>query len=285
MKKKTQPPQKSIANQKKTARKTAVPHEPWACAAVIVAAGSSSRMGGKVKKPYLELRGKPVLSWTLSRLAHVPGLREIILVTRPEDRPRASRTAQQARIPKKVKVLFADGGARRQDSVLSGLRAASENCGLVLIHDAARPFPALEAIAAAIEAAHERGGAILAMQVKDTVKRELDHHLIPLAQKVSGQNLGTPESLNGTKLIGKTVPRKGLWLAQTPQIFRRQQLLELFERFQREAPGEEVTDDAAVYERYGHAVTLIESSATNLKITRSEDLQIAEAYLRLGLVK
>ncbi|MCW8129646.1 MAG: 2-C-methyl-D-erythritol 4-phosphate cytidylyltransferase [Planctomycetota bacterium] len=257
----------------------------WTCAAVVVAAGSSTRMGGKVKKPFLKLRGKPVLSWTIKALGRVPGLKELVLVTRPEDRRMARRCADQARLPRSVKLLFADGGARRQDSVMNGLLATSESIGLVMIHDAARPFPDPGAIAKAVGLAHERGASILAVPVRDTVKRELDHALIPLAQKVSGQNLGSPESLNGTKIIGKTVPRKGLWLAQTPQVFRRVMLLELFERFQREAPGEEVTDDAAVCERYGHAVALVDSSSTNLKITRPEDLQIAEAYLRLGLVK
>lgn len=259
--------------------------EAWASAAVVVAAGGSTRMGGKVKKPFLKLRGKPVLVWTLRALGRVPGLRELVLVTRPQDRAQAQRAARDARLPRKIKIVYADGGARRQDSVMNGLHATSEACGLVMIHDAARPFPSLEAIAKAVAIAHERGGAILAIQVRDTVKRELDHNLLPLAQKVSGQNLGSPESLNGSHFIGKTVPRKGLWLAQTPQIFRRSMLLEMFERFQRESPGEEVTDDAAIFERYGHAVALVESSLTNLKITRPEDLNIAEGYLRLGLVK
>src|SRR5471030_2785557 len=84
--------------------------------AVICAAGSSSRMGGKVRKPYLMLRGKPILAWTLAALARVPQLEEIVLVTRPDDRDMALKAARKANLPRRVKLITADGGARRQDS-------------------------------------------------------------------------------------------------------------------------------------------------------------------------
>jgi 2-C-methyl-D-erythritol 4-phosphate cytidylyltransferase len=216
-------------------------------------------MGGKVKKPYLSLRGRPVLSWTLERLGKTPGLQQIVLVTRPDDRPRATRAAQKAGLKKSIRLDFADGGARRMDSVFNGLKATAPDSGLVLIHDAARPFPPASAIKQALEAAQQGGASILSIPVRDTVKKETG---------------STPPACN------LTVPRAGLWLAQTPQVFRRGKIIELFERWMRESPQEEATDDAAICERYGIPVALIESSATNLKITRPEDLKIADAFLK-----
>jgi 2-C-methyl-D-erythritol 4-phosphate cytidylyltransferase len=236
----------------------------FSAAAVVVAAGTSSRMGGKVRKPYLTLRGKPVLAWTLSALAKVKGLKQIVLVTRAEDRALALRAAKKARLPARIKLIAADGGARRQDSVLNGLKACSAQCDLVLIHDAARPFPPQQAMYEACQSALSGGAAILAVRVKDTVKREAD------------------DAANGAR-IETTVPRAGLWLAQTPQVFQRSGIIGLFEKLGREAPDREVTDDATVCEILGQPVALIESSETNLKVTRPEDLRIAEAFLRLKL--
>jgi 2-C-methyl-D-erythritol 4-phosphate cytidylyltransferase len=237
----------------------------FSAAAIVVAAGSSSRMGGKVRKPYLSLRGKPILAWTLSALAKVKGLKQIVLVTRPDDREMAMGVAKKAKLPSRIKVLLADGGARRQDSVMNGLRASSPQCDLVLIHDAARPFPPMQAMADACQSALSSGAAILAVRVKDTVKREAD------------------SSKNGPS-IETTIPRVGLWLAQTPQVFQRDLIIKLNEKLAREAPHREVTDDASICEILQQSVALIESSDTNFKVTRPEDLRIAEAFLKLKLV-
>ena len=227
-------------------------------------------MGGKVRKPYLELLGKPVLAWTLKALSRVKGLRQIVVVTRPEDRAMAQAAAKQASLPRSVSLDFVDGGARRQDSVLNGLKATAPQCGLVLIHDAARPFPAQQAMAEACAQARLLGAAILACRVKDTVKREKEDP--------------APGTRHSAPVTFESVPRQGLWLAQTPQVFRRKLILELLERLMRETPEREVTDDAAVCEAYGQAVALVESPQTNLKITRPEDVLLAEAYLKAGLV-
>jgi 2-C-methyl-D-erythritol 4-phosphate cytidylyltransferase len=239
---------------------------------IIVAAGSSSRMGGKVRKPYLKLRGKPILTWTVAALSKLKGVKQIVLVTRPEDRKRAAAAAKLARIPKSVRLNFADGGARRQDSVFNGLNATIAEADLVLIQDAARPFPQKETMERACSSAMELGASILACRVKDTVKREADPDTSPITSHSSPVTL-------------ETVPRAGLWLAQTPQIFRRILILELFARLMGESPNREVTDDASICELFGHPVALVESSETNFKVTRPEDLAIAEAYLKLGLVK
>lgn len=234
------------------------------CAVVIVAAGISKRMGGKTRKPYLRLLGKPILTWTALRFVQLGGIEQLVVVTRLEDRPQAQRAVKQAKLPRKILVTYAEGGARRQDSVLNGIRASNPATEIVLIHDAARPFPPLEAMRAAIDAARRQGGAILAVPVRDTVKRQQD---------------GVGETT-----IETTVPRAGLWQAQTPQVFRRALIRDLFEMLAHTTPDLEVTDDAAVCERFNQPVVLIESSTTNIKITRPEDIPIAEALLKQKLV-
>ena len=259
------------------ARKVLRTSPPPRSSAVVVAAGSSSRMGGKVRKPYLKLRGKPILVWTLAALGKVEGLTQIVLVTRPEDRAMARDMARRAKLRRGIKVSFADGGARRQDSVFSGLSKTSVASKLVLIHDAARPFPPQAAMRAACDQALEIGAAILAVRVKDTVKKEAQ-----LAPPGRGPANDAPQQLSSR--IETTVPRAGLWLAQTPQIFQRGLILELFEKLAAGNPNQEVTDDASICELFHAPVALVESSETNLKVTRPEDLLIAEAYLKAKMV-
>lgn len=245
----------------------------FTASAIVVAAGSSSRMGGKVRKPYLSLRGRPILTWTLSALGKVTGVGQIVIVTRPEDRRRAATAARRAKLPKHIRLDWALGGARRQDSVFNGLQSVSPDSELVLIHDAARPFPPQTAIVTACEHTLRSGAAILACRVKDTVKREL--HPIPASHNKKVGRMPPPHNTN----ISATVPRAGLWLAQTPQVFKRTLLIRLFERLAKEAPDQEFTDDASICEFFRHPVALIESSETNLKVTQQDDLLIAEAYL------
>ena len=245
------------------------------CTAVVVAAGSSSRMGGNVRKPYLSLNGKPILSWTLQALTHVFGLHQIVLVTRPDDRETALAAAQCARLPGTIRLDCAEGGARRQDSVWNGLKATLAESELVLIHDAARPFPPPNAMWQACLEAKRIGAAILACRVKDTVKRQADQN-----SPVPDPLIELDEAPPAIQIEG-TVPRAGLWLAQTPQVFQRALILSLFERLALETVPHELTDDASVCELFGQPVGLIESSETNLKVTRPEDVLIAEAYLKM----
>jgi 2-C-methyl-D-erythritol 4-phosphate cytidylyltransferase len=232
--------------------------------AIVCAAGSSTRMGGNVRKPYLSLRGKPILSWTLAALARIPQVQQIVLVTRPDDRDMALDAAAQADLPQRVTVDTADGGARRQDSVFNGLKATRTDAQLVLIHDAARPFPQHKALVEVCAKAAEIGAAILACRVRDTIKRE------------------RPGS---SAVIDTTVPRAGLWQAQTPQVFQRQLILDCFEKLAREAPELDVTDDASICEFFQQPVALVESSTSNFKVTQPEDIAIAEAFLSCGLVE
>ena len=234
-------------------------------AAIVCAAGSSNRMGGNVRKPYLTLRGKPILSWTLAALARLPQLEQIVLVTRPDDRTIALECAGFADLPGRVRVDTVDGGARRQDSVFNGLKATRADAELILIHDAARPFPQQDALVQVCDRASETGGAILACRVIDTIKKERPGN-------------------SANAVIETTISREGLWRAQTPQVFRRELILECFERIAREAPEKEFTDDASICEHFNHAVALVESNSSNIKVTQPEDIAIAEAFLNSGLV-
>ena len=164
--------------------------------------------------------------------------------------------------PSRVTEKVVAGGAERRDSVWQGLQEVSAGTDIVLIHDAARPFITRRVIDACIEAVQRYGAAVVARPLADTVKR------------------ATPEGE-----VAATVERAGLWGAQTPQGFRYSLLFNAYRR----AVAEEwpVTDDAAVVERAGHRVRLIEGEAVNFKVTRPEDLLLAERLLggppRIGI--
>ena len=192
-----------------------------AVGAVIAAAGSSSRMGGrdKLAEP---LDGIPVILRTLAAVEAVPEIREIVVVTR-EDRVEEYRRllGQCSRLRAVV-----PGGSTRQESVRNGVRALSPDCTLAAIHDGARPLVAPEVFARCIEAARSCGAATAAVPVKDTIK---------LADEV-GRVLDTPD-------------RSRLWAVQTPQIFDRERYLRAAEEAERR--GLSCTDDCQLFEAAG----------------------------------
>jgi len=227
-----------------------------ACAAaVVVAAGASTRMKSPVRKPFMKIGGREILAWTVENLARVRAIRFFVIVVRPEDEAVARRILSRVKALAGREVRFAPGGPRRQDSVLNGLKACGDDASLVAIHDAARPLVPPENVERAIEAAAKIGGAILACPVRDTLKAV------------------APDGL-----ILRTVPRDGLYAAQTPQVFRLDELRELMERACRE--NREFTDDAGVFEAYGKPVLVVDSGPENLKITSRCDLKIASAGLK-----
>ncbi len=224
---------------------------PFACC-ILVAAGEGRRLGG-VRKGFLELAGRPLALHAAGRLALAPEVAGIVLVVHADDLERARALVAAEGAGTKLLAAVA-GGARRQDSVAAGL-AALPGCEVVLIHDAARAMVEPGVVSRVARAARERGGAIAACPVADTLKR------------ADGDGM----------LIAGTVDRSGLWAAQTPQGFRTALYRELAARAA--AEGLEVTDDAAVLERYGHAVELVPSPASNFKVTRPEDVELAEMLL------
>ena len=231
--------------------------------AVVVAAGRSERMGGRDKLA-MDLAGRPVLAWSLAAIAASPLVERIVLV-------RSAAQAAEARpawLPDKVVAVVA-GGARRQESVAAGIRAleaapaapAASPAGgvapgsrVLLIHDGARPLATPALVEAVARAAAEHGAAIPVMPVTETLKR------------VDGE------------IVVATVDRTGTAAAQTPQGVRWDVLRDALARVRPE-DARELTDEAALLEAAGVAVRAVPGEAANLKITRDEDIALAESRL------
>ncbi len=219
--------------------------------AIIVAAGSGTRLKLETAKAFVPLGGRPLLHYSLRAIAAVAAIGEAV-VTVPlgmEAQARAEVTRAGLEIP--VKLIA--GGAERQDSVRIALGLSSAESEIVVVHDAARPFAAPALFAACLDAAQRADGAIAAIALADTLKR------------------------TDGRTITATIARAGLWQAQTPQAFRRKMLVEAHDRALRERWA--ATDDAELIERCGGRVEVVASSATNLKITTPADLEIAEALV------
>ncbi len=188
---------------------------------------------------------------TFSRL---PGLTSILLVAATDAFGLATSTVEEY-APWPVPVRIVAGGAERQDSVAAGLAALEDAVDVVLVHDAARPFVTLACVDACVQAAARHGAAIVAERARDTVKLVRDQGV-----------------------IAETLDRRSIWLAQTPQGFRTALLREAYERARRD--GVVATDDAALVERLGHPVHVVEGGPSNRKITTPEDLRWAEVVVR-----
>jgi len=222
---------------------------PSGFCAVVPAAGRGRRMGGESPKQYLALCGRTVIEHALAALLAHPGLRRLVVVLAPDDR-RFGRL-EVARDPR---VITAPGGAERADSVLAGLSALQDEPAhtLVLVHDAVRPCVSSGELDRLLDAADPVRGALLAVPVRDTLKR------------------AGPDGR-----VRETVDREGLWQALTPQAFGLGAL-----RTALEGDRAGVTDEASAIERSGQAPRLVEGEAGNIKITRPADLELAEAVLR-----
>jgi 2-C-methyl-D-erythritol 4-phosphate cytidylyltransferase / 2-C-methyl-D-erythritol 2,4-cyclodiphosphate synthase len=156
------------------------------------------------------------------------------------------------------------GGERRQDSVANAFREVSQRADIVVVHDAARPFVSGELIERTIAAAAESGAALAALPARDTVKRGVRHAWSPAA--------GSPATApTEVIVVAETLPRESIFLAQTPQAFRRAILRDAL------VFTDEATDEAALVERAGHAVRLVVGEPSNIKITTPEDVPLAEA--------
>lgn len=220
------------------------------CTALVVAAGRGSRFGGPLPKQYALFKGQPVLRRTVAALQACPAIDHVVVVIGPGDGSHYEAALAGLNLPPPVA-----GGASRQQSVLNGLEAlAATPPKYVAIHDAARPFVRPSDIETCLAAASAPGtdGAVLGVPLADTLKRVGDE-----------------------KAIVETVPRRGLWRAQTPQIFRFAPLLAAHRAAADLGAAEAtaLTDDAAVAERAGLKVVMVEGSEDNRKITTSDDLQ------------
>lgn len=221
---------------------------------VVPAAGAGRRMGGDVPKQYLPMGDRKVIEHTLARLARVPQLQGISVAVGAQD-----EYWQDVQLPGDVPVMNVTGGTERYHSVFNGLMAllgrADEN-DWVLVHDAARPCVRLEDIARLIDALRDDDvGGLLGLPVTDTMKRT--------DQK--GE-------------VIETVPRGDLWRALTPQMFRYKMLMDALGKAI--DMGQAMTDEAAAIEWAGYSPRMVEGHADNIKITRPQDLNLAELYLR-----
>ncbi|HEX5564421.1 MAG TPA: 2-C-methyl-D-erythritol 4-phosphate cytidylyltransferase [Sporosarcina sp.] len=216
----------------------------------IPAAGSGKRMGAGQNKLFLPLAGKPILIHTLEVFEKDPACQGIMLAVKPEERADIQRKLANFSITK-VKALV-DGGSERQHSVAACIHAYDRD-GIVLVHDAARPFIRRAVIHSLVKTAQESGAAIAAVRVKDTMKRVYD---------------GTVE---------ETVDRETLWIVQTPQAFRYEVLKQAADSAI--AEGFVGTDESMLVERVGFPVKIVESTYDNVKMTTKEDLVYGEAIL------
>lgn len=226
------------------------------CFALVPAAGSGSRMGGGLPKQYLPLAGRPLIFHALAALAAVAAIDKVFVVLAPDDAEWSRH--DWSGLGDKLVVLRC-GGDTRAASVTHGLRAMRQTVGpedWVLVHDAARACLTVDHVAALIrEAGCDPVGGILAVPLADTLKQ-------------------AAAAADGTARIAATVPREGLWQAQTPQMFRHGMLLDALEF----APA--VTDEASAIEALGLKPRLVAADATNFKVTYPLDLRLAELILQ-----
>jgi 2-C-methyl-D-erythritol 4-phosphate cytidylyltransferase len=222
-------------------------------AVILPAAGRSTRFRDREKKVFANLDGRPVWLRAAELFVTRNDVCQCLVVVAPEDQETFRRrfSANLAFLD----IRIADGGAERFESVANALAQVNQDVDLVAVHDAARPCLTSQLIDEVFAAGAKTGAAMLAVPVTDTIKRADER----------GQ-------------VRETVARQGLWLAQTPQVFRRDWLTQAYAdrtRFRKD-----LTDDAQLLEAAGHTVHLVQGSALNVKITTKEDLALAEAVLK-----
>jgi|ERR1043166_2976795 2-C-methyl-D-erythritol 4-phosphate cytidylyltransferase len=220
--------------------------------AIIVAAGIGQRFAGSQPKQFIELLGRPLITHTLEKFESCPSVDEIILVLSQEGRERSEISNFRSQIKKLKQVIT--GGKTRAESVKNGLDAIANatSYDIVAVHDGARPLVSVDEITRTIEKASETGAACLVADVTDTIKQVENKH------------------------ISGTVDRSTLRRALTPQAFHYDILRKAFEGA--DLSGS-ITDECYLVERLGVNISVIPGSARNIKITRAEDLILAEAYL------
>ena len=223
--------------------------------AIIAAAGAGTRMASDRPKQFLLLAGTPVIFHTLKVFEQCDSIHEVIVVLPAEESAGFLSMAGKSGLRKVARVV--PGGATRAESVKRGLMSIrSATAEIVAVHDGVRPFVTVEEINETVAVAHADGAAILVAPVTDTIKQVSDRSVL------------------------KTLDRGGLRRALTPQCFRYELLREAYQRA--DVNDASLTDESALVEQLGHRVSVVEGSARNIKITTSEDLEIAEALFKEG---
>jgi 2-C-methyl-D-erythritol 4-phosphate cytidylyltransferase/2-C-methyl-D-erythritol 2,4-cyclodiphosphate synthase len=219
-------------------------------AAIIAAGGKGIRMGAATPKQFIELgEGGSMVVRVLRTFAACRIVQEVVMAI-----PNDWQAAHWPALDRPFRCVA--GGARRQDSIANALEAVSDAADVIVIHDAARPFVTAELIERTIRAAHDHGAAIAAIAATDTVKQATDRHA------------------DGTWRIRATLPRDTIYLAQTPQAFRRDVLVDAMA-----GADATVTDEATLVERAGYPVHIVPGDPANIKVTTAYDLETARARL------
>jgi 2-C-methyl-D-erythritol 4-phosphate cytidylyltransferase len=223
-------------------------------AVILPAAGSSTRFGGPQKKPFVTLDGRAVWQRAAELFWTRPDVVRTFVVISPDDRDEF--LSRFAGVVAFANAEVVTGGAERFESVANALARVPAEADLVAVHDAVRPLTPAPLVDAVFAAAAEHGAAMLAVPVADTLKR-----VDPDTNRITG-----------------TVPRAGLWQAQTPQVFRRDWLVAAYAK--RSEYGSAITDDAQLVEAAGHAVAVVPGSPANFKVTTRDDLLLADAVVK-----
>lgn len=228
--------------------------EIYQVVAIIPAAGVGARMGLTKAKQFIDLCGKPILAVTLSHFQKCNLIDRIVLVVSQDDVDYCKREiVDRYKLSKVFKVIV--GGKRRQDSVRKGVESVANSCRWVLIHDGVRPLVTTELIERIIKAAKDFRAVITGLPVKETVKE-----------------------IDGQGRVLRSVDRSQLWLIQTPQIFRWEDINLAYQKALTHG-WEEATDDAFLIEKMGIPVNIIEGEENNIKVTTSQDLDIARLLI------
>jgi 2-C-methyl-D-erythritol 4-phosphate cytidylyltransferase len=220
---------------------------------ILPAAGQSSRFKDKEKKPFAVLDGRAVWLRSAELFITRDDVVQCLVVVAPDDLELFRRRFAANLVFMNVQIV--EGGRERSDSVANALAQVKAEAEFVAIHDAVRPCVTKEQIDDVFAAAVKSGAALLAAPVHDTVKKVTAQHKVEA-----------------------TVPRAGLYLAQTPQVFRKEWIVDAYAR--RAQLGKDVTDDCQLIEAAGHPVAVVDGTLTNVKITTKGDLALAEAILK-----
>ena len=256
---------------------------PHRFAVILAAAGKSRRFADcctnadnkdcnnvtAFKKPFVDLCGQPVWLHSAALFAAKDYVRQLIVILSPEDREFFETT--YARQIAQWSLELVDGGAERFESIENGLRRVRLDINFVAIHDAARPCVTAKQIDAVFRTAEQFDAAILAVPLVGTIKRAI----LSNSPSVETSSDATPFGHATLLDITATVPRDDLWEAQTPQVFRRELIVNAFAR----RCTANVTDEAQLVENIGHAVKIVPSDRLNLKITTASDLVLARRLL------
>lgn len=225
---------------------------------IIPAAGKAERFGGEGNKTLAKLNGRPIFIRSVEHFINRNDVCQIILAVAPEDAEKM-KSSYGANLGF-MGVKLVEGGAMRCDTVAAALQVLSDEAEYVAVHDAVRPCVTADMIDAVFAEAVKSGAAILAAPITGTLKR-----------------------VGESKVIDETVTRTGFYKAQTPQVFRKDLLLDAYVRL--EGGTGEMTDDVQVVEQAGHPVSVVISDPTNLKITTKADMTLANAILKARPVK